>query len=186
MKKISFNWSSAIEKISLTVSRKNFYPIGPIDGIDIKWSSAFKYPHCQSIDLTDYSVTKNISPLILWVMFNESYVKDMSLSMFIEERNMDSMRNIDSNKDMFIGSPLMRKNMSEDIQYEMLLSLSQTIYSELDPEAECVNYPNGKFQSYGDCDLFSIQQELKRNYENLIPFWATKTLTSVTTLRNMD
>ena len=110
-------------------------------------SSAFEYPHCQSIDLTDYSVTKNISPLMLWVMFNESYVKDISLSMFLEERNMDSMRNIDSNKEMFIGSPLIIKNTSEHIQYEILLSLSQTIYSELDPEAKCVDYPNGKFQS---------------------------------------
>ena len=184
MKNLSFKWSSAIEKISIQVSRKIFYPIGLIDGNDIKWPSSIKYPECQSIDLTDYTDTKNISPLMLWVMFNESYVKDMSLSMFIEERNMDSIRNIDSNKDMFIGSPLLVKNMSEDIHtYEMLLSLSQTIYSELDPEAECVNYPNGKFQSYGDCDLFSIQQELKKDYENLIPFWATKNLTSVTSLR---
>ena len=185
MKNLSFNWSSAIEKISVKVSRKNFHPIGPIYGNDIKWSPAFKYPHCQSIDLTDYTDTKNISPLMLWVMFNESYVKDMSLSMFIEESNMASLRNIDSNKEMFIGSPLalIIKNMTEHIQYEILLSLSQTIYSELDPKAECVDYPNGKFQSFGDCDMFSIQQELKKDYENLIPFWATKNLTSVTSLR---
>ena len=183
MKNLSFNWSSAIEKISFKFSRKNFYPIGPIDGSDIKWSPAFKYPHCQSIDLTDYSFTKNISPLMLWVMFNGTYMKEMSLSVFLEERNMDSMRNIDSNKEMFIGSPLIFKNMSENFQHEILLSLSQTIYSELDTEAECVDYPNGKFQSFGDCDLFSIQQALRKDYENLIPFWATKNLTSITSLR---
>ena len=184
LKNLSFNWSFAIEKIAVKVGNKR-KKVKVINGNDLKWSYAFKYPHCQSIDLTDYSDTKKITPLMLTFIFNESYVKEITLSMFIEERNMASLRNIDSNKQLYIGSPLIIKK-TENFQYEMLLSLSQTIYSELDPNAKCLNYPNGKFKSYGDCDLFSIQQELKKNYENLIPFWATKNLTSVTSLRYED
>ena len=107
----------------------------------------------------------------------------MGLSLFIEERNRASMRNIESNKEMFTGVPLTIKNTTEPIQHEVLLTLTQTMDSELNPEANCENYPTEDYKSYGDCDLQKIQQELKSEYNHLMPFWATKNLSSVTSFR---
>ena len=177
---MSFNWNFAIAKFSVQSRRNEFNFIG---GNDIKWSSAFKYPHCQTFHLIDYIDTRNFTPLMIGFKLNKSYVKDLGLSFFIEERNMASLRNIDSKKETFTGQPLEFKNMSQNIQHDILLTISQTIYSGLDPEAVCVNYPNEKFRSFGDCDIHYMQKALKNDFESLMPFWATNNLSSVTSLR---
>ena len=44
-------------------------------GNEIKWSYAFKFPLCQSFDLTEYVDTRNLTPWLFWFTFNESYVQ---------------------------------------------------------------------------------------------------------------
>ena len=62
---------------------------------------------------------------------------------------------------------------------ELPFSISQNLYSELDPDKNCKNYPNEFFKTYGECDLDFIQQQLLKE-SDLIPFWATKNLSFAT------
>ena len=62
-------------------------------------------------------------------------------------------------------------------------SISQTIDSEKDPLKNCVNYPNIDYEAFGDCDLYTFHQDLKNEYDGIMPFWATTNYSTVTKLR---
>ena len=66
---------------------------------------------------------------------------------------------------------------------ELCLSISQTIDSEKDPLKTCVNYPHNGYETFGDCDLYTFLQDLKKEYDGIMPFWATTNYSTVTKLR---
>ena len=60
-------------------------------------------------------------------------------------------------------------------------SMSQTIDSEQDKDKNCKNYPIETFKSFGECDDLYVKTQVESF--NVMPFWATKNLSSVTSLR---
>ena len=62
-----------------------------------------------------------------------------------------------------------------------MLSISQTISSELDQDKPCKNYPFGSFLSYKDCDDKFVQEQVSKH--GLTPFWATNNFDNVSALR---
>ena len=72
LKDLSLNLSSAIIKFAVRNTNMEFKRVL---GNEIKWSYAFKFPLCQSFDLTEYVDTRNLTPWLFWFTFNESYVK---------------------------------------------------------------------------------------------------------------
>ena len=59
--------------------------------------------------------------------------------------------------------------------------ITQTIDSEQDKDKNCKNYPIKTFKSYSECDNLYAKTQLESL--NVMPFWATKNLSSVTSLR---
>ena len=55
----------------------------------------------------------------------------LGLSLFFEDKKRTSFRTIESNKLMYNGPNMMIKNLSKPIYQQLILSLSQTIDSEL-------------------------------------------------------
>ena len=53
----------------------------------------------------------------------------------------------------------------------------------LDPDKDCLNYPNQIYKSFKECDLKSVQQILFNKYDQIMPFWASPNFSSVTNLR---
>ena len=82
---------------------------------------------------------------------------------------------------MYNGPSLQVHNLSNPRVLSAILSLSQAIDLEEDPNKQCKNYPYKNFKTYKECDDFYMKQELKK-YQ-LIPFWSTNNLSSVTQLR---
>ena len=56
--------------------------------------------------------------------------------------------------------------------------MKENIFLEEDKTKKCVNYPNGNFLSYNDCDKDFLISTL---HPGLIPIWATSSMENVTT-----
>ena len=63
----------------------------------------------------------------------------------------------------------------------LLLRISQTIDSNLDPRIDCQNYPHDGFSTYKECDEDFVYKEVSKL--KIIPFWATNNMEEVTKLK---
>ena len=119
------------------------------------------FPSCQSILLSDYFPKNITPSLLVFqfngmadqgneienrgiikmsiyslISFNNIDLLSMppwllGLSLFFEDKKRTSFRTIESNKLMYNGPNMMIKNLSKPIYQQLILSLSQTIDSEL-------------------------------------------------------
>ena len=50
----------------------------------------------------------------------------------------------------------------------------------MDPNKECVNYPHKGFDHYSDCDEKYVYEQINKDFDGLMPFWATNNISEVT------
>ena len=68
-----------------------------------------------------------------------------------------------------------------------ILEIRQDGFSEKDSTKKCINYPNQYFDSYNACDKAFVRRMLNTHYwPELVPFWATKDLSEVTSSYFVD
>ena len=73
----------------------------------------------------------------------------------LEERNKAVSRSLYSNRLSYSGPPLDMKNLSQATFHSSVHRISQRLDSELDNNVNCVNYPNGDFQTFRGYGLIS-------------------------------
>ena len=83
---------------------------------------------------------------------------------------------------MYTGPSIILNDLSNPEYLSHIVTISQTIDSELDKEKLCVNYPNDEYQKFKDCDNKFINQEVLK--VGLMPFWATKNISTATKFRS--
>ena len=82
---------------------------------------------------------------------------------------------------MYTGPSIILNNLSNREYISYIVTISQTIDSELDIEKMCKKYPNDEYQKFKDCDNEFITQEVLK--VGLMPYWATKNISTATKLR---
>ena len=80
---------------------------------------------------------------------------NLGVSLMLEERNKAVSRSLYSNRLSYSGPPLDMKNLSQATFHSSVHRISQRLDSELDNNVNCVNYPNGDFQTFRGYGLIS-------------------------------
>ena len=89
-------------------------------GENITWKFAEQYPSCKNFDLFDhFKDLKNNTPQIIWFKFK--LLHNLSVSLFIEERNKQASRTIKAHRLMYIGPTLVMRNMSVSFLHSTVL-----------------------------------------------------------------
>ena len=89
-------------------------------GENITWKFAEQYPSCKNFDLFDhFKDLKNNTPQIIWFKFK--LLHNLSVSLFIEERNKQASRTIKAHQLMYIGPTLVMRNMSVSFLHSTVL-----------------------------------------------------------------
>ena len=123
------------------------------------------YPNCRQLKINASAVPRRIKiELSTNVSFHMNIVKK---NMALAKRRQHSY----SYKGPFLGL-----NFPET--KTIGLTLKQSHYSDQDEEANCINYPNKKFNSFQDCDEEFVIEEMQKI--GVMPFWATKGKNNVT------
>ena len=72
-----------------------------IMGKSIRWKLAEQYPACQNLDLHDYLYLKNKTPS--YIVFTFNFLRNLGVSLFIEERNKATSRSHKFNRLTYSG-----------------------------------------------------------------------------------
>ena len=173
---VSFDWAKIIHTVSIANTEHEKISV---PGHDIIWSKVPIFPACQRIDLVDQFDLQQHKPQ--QIFFHISILDDVEVTLFIEERNKAlKMRPLKSNMLSYLGPSL--KTEGTQRHTRVMLSLSQDLDTEHNPDKGCRHYPYGGFSSYADCDEHFVYQQFKDKFK-LMPFWATKEVKEVTMLK---
>ena len=84
------------------------------------WKFAEQSPSCKNFDLFDhFKDLNNYTPQIIWFKFK--LLHNLSVSLFIEERNKQASRTIKAHRLMYIGPTLVMRNMSVSFLHSTVL-----------------------------------------------------------------
>ena len=126
-------------------------------------------PNCRLLEMNPTGVPKRIK-IELWKLENVSFhMNIVEKNMALAKRRKPSF----SYRGPLIG---IDNNLNTITSYG--LSLKQSHYSDQDKEANCINYPTKKFNSFQDCDEEFVNAEMQKI--GVMPFWATKNNINVT------
>ena len=79
-------WRNLIKKIYVSIGNKYMTVMGK----SIRWKLAEQYPACQNLDLHDYIYLEYKTPSLIVFTFN--FLRNLGVSIFIEERNKATSR----------------------------------------------------------------------------------------------
>ena len=128
-------------------------------------------PNCRLLELNTTGVPKRLK-IELWLRENVSFhMNIVEKNMALSKRRQDSY----SYNGPFLGID----NLNEAIHVAIGLKVKQSHYSDKDVEANCVNYPNKKFDSFRDCDEKFVFEEMQKI--GVMPFWTKKGNNDITT-----
>ena len=170
------NWSYIVKEVGiLTIKGKKL----TITGRDITWPKTFIFPTCQMIDLTDFWDLKLHTPLYMWLNFHK-HNRSVALTLFDKNKALRK-RDLRSQIMDYDGSAIKIDDLMSPVKEKIFLSFSHIKSLEGDPGINCVNYPNGNFSSYIECDENFVYKIMKSTF-NLMPFWAARSIDEVTNL----
>ena len=152
-----------------------------ISSEDIKWSLVpSEYPSCQTIDLLDYEILRNKTPIIIILSFHKS--ANLGIFIRIDDKKMAlRKRGLRSQINDYDGIPIEIEDFSHPMTKKYYMTFSQIIHLETEKGINCRKYPNKEFFSYKECDEHFVYTIMKDKYK-IMPFWAAKTLDTVTDL----
>ena len=108
-------------------------------------------------------------------------IDNSGISIYIEEKNRAlRKRQLAENMLSFVGPYIGNPNLSIGRRIRVAIKLEQFIDSEHDVSKNCFNYPTKEYSSYAECDEKYVQQQFKKNWENIKPFWVVDNLSEVT------
>ena len=149
-------------------------------GKNIKWNKAPIYPGgCQPFDLMDYFNITCLEDPIMKIRFKLLKVRNFEVAIYIQERNKAlTKRTLKSSLLSYSGPNIEIEDLGEPKLIKLIISISQSIFSEQDTLKKCRNYPIEDYKSYKECDEQFVYQDM-RNIYKLIPFWATDNMNEV-------
>ena len=125
-------------------------------------------PNCRLLEMNTISIPKRMK-IELWQTENVSFnLKILERNMALAKRRQSSF----AYRGPFMGIDTLNTITSYGV------SLKQSHYSDQDKEANCINYPTKKFNSFQDCDEEFVNAEMQKI--GVMPFWATKGKNDVT------
>ena len=168
----SIPWIEILDKIEVySVDLTSVF----LKASDVKWSLVDEYNQCQTIDLTSYSIFRNITPLKIRFYFEKNI--HYSVLLTLEPLNLKSKRFIKSTKNHYEGpilTPMYNLNLVEI--HILMAKISQT--QSLKDGNDCVDYPDNDFTSFGQCDEDFVSKSVEELY-NLRPFWVSDSFDTV-------
>lgn len=173
LKRASLNWSSIIDKISITTLDDQFFSVR---GTEVDWTLAFQYPSCQALDLTKYFNLTNTT--VEQITIEIARYKDHQFLLFVEERNRALSRPLKSNMLAYRGPPMYLNQLGHSRIVKVILGIEQLTSSEKDKKKRCKIYPNSQYSSFRECDEENIKKIFQEEYK-ILPFWIAKNLQNV-------
>ena len=112
-------------------------------------------------------------------------IDSSGISLYIEEKTRAlRKRQLTENMLSYVGPYIGNPNLNIGRRFRVAIKLEQFIDSELDVSKNCVNYPTEEFSSFAKCDEKFVQQQYKKHFENIKPFWVVDDLKEVTRLKS--
>ena len=177
MIRTSFDWKDLVHAIEIySLGGESFSVLGG----DIKWNLVPTFPACQSIELQDYFPLDIITPLQLWFRFNK--MNNTGLDLYLEDRHSVVGRRVKSSVFAYLGSRITIENLKHPVYEEVIIDIKQNLESEFNADKNCQKYPNKIFQSFKSCDEKIVSDKMRKVF-GIMPFWATKDLSEVTTYK---
>ena len=106
-------------------------------------------------------------------------IKNMGINVFLLDKNFASKRSRKSELLAYTGPTLTNPNMEGVSKTERyILKITQSKDVAEDESNGCVDYPNKKFKTFGECDGHFVHEQMIG--EGIMPFWATDNLEEVT------
>ena len=174
LKNAFVNWHSIVQNISIVTKDDEWIHV-KIDN----WSLVpTEYVECQTINLVEESMNK--TPRFVLMYFNK--IADIGVLVRIDDREKKlRKRGLRSQIMDYDGIPIKIEDLSSAIIRKYFLTFSQRIYLDTEEGIDCVNYPDGEYRSYQDCDENFVYNKMKNEFK-IMPFWAAKSLDEVTNL----
>ena len=108
-------------------------------------------------------------------------IESTGISIYIEEKTRAlRKRQLAENMLSYVGPYIGNPNLNIGRRFRVAIKLEQFIDSELDVSKNCVNYPTNEYSSFAECDEKFVQQQFKKNWKNIKPFWVVDDLKEVT------
>ena len=175
LQSISFDWNDIIHTLEVTSVVTNRKQI--INGTDLELSSVLQFPNCITIDLQKHFSKSDVLPRKVFIKLKP--VKNMGIDVYLLDKNLASKRSIQSQILAYTGPIPTNPNLESISKTErFILKITQTKDAEEDKSNGCGEYPNKKFETFGECDGHFVHKQMIG--EGIMPFWATDNIEEVT------
>ena len=164
------NWSSVLKDIGIYTANLQLLNIPEKE---IRWSKADLFGRCQYINFEEYFNFNLHKPLQMFVRTTK--IKRETF-LHIEPKNLKTVRLIKKTRLGYSGNIIENKIPQAPREIKVIIKISQIVNTEED--GECRNYPFGKYQTFGDCDL-EFLQNITKNHYNITPFWVVESFENV-------
>ena len=146
---------------------------------DLALSPVPIFPNCKTIDIQDHF--QNFStPTQIYISLKK--IDNLGVDLYILDRNIASRRRLKSELLAYTGPTLTNPHLMEKVKNEEhILKMTQTKDAAEDKSNGCQDYPNEKYQTFGDCEAEFVHGQMLG--EGVMPFWATDNLDEVTSIR---
>ena len=124
---------------------------------------------------------KTVVPIQIFISVSKH--DNLGISIYLEDKNKALKRPLKVSMLDYAGPDISNPDLSKPKLERVILRIFQSIDSELDMDKNCVNYPNETYSSYIECDEKYVYNQFATKYKQVLPFWATKDLKEVTSLR---
>ena len=132
----------------------------------------------MTFDLYEY-FPKTVVPT--QVLFYLKRTDNFAINIYLLDKNDASKRSLKSQLLAYDGPTVTSRNMMVSKKERFILKFNQIKHSEADKSNGCQEYPNKRFETFGDCDKQYVYKQMKD--EGVMPFWATDNIKEVTSLR---
>ena len=173
---ITYDWSNIIHKLEIWSSQEKYHTIN-----HFIWKLLPEFPSCYSLNLTNYFDMKNVVPKQIFISVLRH--NNLGISIYLEDKNKALKRPLKVSMLDYAGPDISNPDLTKPRTERVILRIFQSIDSELDKDKNCVNYPNETYSSYFECDEKYVYNQFATKYKQVLPFWATKDLKEVTSLR---
>ena len=174
LKKVSFDWNDIIHKLEVFSAVTNRQPI--LNGTDLVLNSVPQFPNCMTIDIHEHFSKMDV-PRQVFIRLKK--VKNMGIDVYLLDKNLASKRTIKSELLAYTGPTLTNPDLEIVSKTErFILKITQSKDAEEDDSNGCVDYPNQRFETFGECDGHFVHEQMIG--EGIMPFWATDNLDEVT------
>ena len=149
-------------------------------GENITWSLTQQYPSCQLLDVTKYFDFQKHTPIQIFIHLSK--LDNIGVSIFLEESNKALSRRLKTNMLSYQGPTFQNNDLSNPVDIQGIVKITQNINSEEEENKKCKNYPFNQSLTFKDCDE-KYNMQLFKNKFNTMPFWVAETVEEISPKR---